>query len=183
MNRTEAKARAAELGISQDEARRFGNLSKTQSWLDAISAHETIHVTTPALASEVAETSESLFPEPLCPDPWDANPVQLEAATLQKAALHYAAADEPEAVAVPRDVGPEAKRTVAPDSAALVYPLLLFGLALWVAYQLVVGVGALLTVGLTHMAQKTEVAALYLHPVTQLRSMTSPQVLSPFSLP
>jgi len=40
MNRTEAKARAVELGISKDVARQYGNLNKTQTWLDAISAHE-----------------------------------------------------------------------------------------------------------------------------------------------
>ena len=39
MNRTEAKAYALnELGLDHDFVRQFGNLSRTQTWLDAIAA-------------------------------------------------------------------------------------------------------------------------------------------------
>lgn len=39
MNRTEAKAYALHgLGLDRDAVRQFGNLSRTQTWLDAIAA-------------------------------------------------------------------------------------------------------------------------------------------------
>jgi len=51
MNRTEAKAYAIdELGLDRDQVRQFGNLSRTQTWLDAIAALEA--------ASEPTETEE-----------------------------------------------------------------------------------------------------------------------------
>ena len=51
MNRTEAKVYVLDvLGLDRDHVRQFGNLSRTQTWLDAIAAFEA--------ASELTETED-----------------------------------------------------------------------------------------------------------------------------
>ena len=137
MNRTQAKARAAELGISKEVARQFGNLSKTQTWLDAIAAHEVepSQLSVPLLESQ--ETSETPAPvaptsDPLCPDPW---------------------ITQPDPVAEPQTLKPNAPQT------SLVYPLLLILVLAWIACQLLLGLGSLLTVVLKRVAQQADHAA------------------------
>ena len=92
MNRTEAKARAAELGINKDTARQYGSLSKTQTWLDAISAYELqmktqdateVHSEPDLLKAECEQPAVDIqeiqadaisltIVTPILSDPWDA---------------------------------------------------------------------------------------------------------------
>jgi hypothetical protein len=133
MNRNEAKTYVLDvLGLDRDQVRQFGNLSRTQTWLDAISAHEsesepaeTDDIRLEALAEAPAELMRpgEAAPEDSFITFWDAEPEPVFPQPLAGLPALDEAWDDPE-----------------PDSPAtppvLVYPIVIALMMLWAWVQL-----------------------------------------------
>ena len=155
MNRTEAKAYALnELGLDRYTVRQFGNLSRTQTWLDAIAAQASGGIASQeALAANeamiVAETS--IAQEPVALDTsfetfWDSAPALLQPQPL----VNVSALDE--------DWDDLQAQTPASDEVIL-YPLVIVLLMLWAILQLLLLVTGWVVTGLTAFANYLDDAA------------------------
>ncbi len=151
MNRTEAKAYALdELGLYRDHVRQFGNLSRTQTWLDAIAAFEAASEPTETediSLESLAEASATItlpwasIPEESFITFWDAEFDPVAPQPLDCLLELDEACDEP----------------VAP--APVVYPLVIALLMLWAILQLLLLVTGWIVTGLTAFANFLDVAA------------------------
>ena len=128
MNRTEAKAYALEvLGLDRDHVRQFGNLSRTQTWLDAIAAFETqpepAQLEENSLSSFEDVSATIVLPEKVAPEDsfmafWEAEPDPVVPQPLAGLPELDEAWDEPE--------------TPAP---VVFYPVVIFLMMLWALVQ------------------------------------------------
>jgi hypothetical protein len=149
MNRTEAKAYALdELGLDRDQVRQFGNLSRTQTWLDAIAAQASGGIAAQASGGIAAAESESEPAETAAPS--------LETLALASAELRLPWETMPEDSFItfwesdPEPVLPQPLTVLSaldgawddpePDSAAtslvMVYPIVIAVIMLWALVQL-----------------------------------------------
>ena len=142
MNRNEAKAYALnELGLDREYVRQFGNLSRTQTWLDAIAAQASggIAAQEEAIATHEDEiaprktmivevTPAIAIPEPAAQDNsfetfWDSAPALLQPQPLINVSALDGDWDEPEPPA-------------SPASDVIVYPIVIGLMMLWAIVQL-----------------------------------------------
>ena len=170
MNRTEAKAYALnELGLDRDTVRQFGNLSRTQTWLDAIAAQASggiaaeeasnahkamsVEVTLVEDVTDVEATLESAIPEPVPQGDsfetfWDSAPVLLHPQPLVNVSALDGDWDEPQL-------------PTAQVSEVIVYPIVIGLLMLWAMVQLLLLVSRGLAIGLTALANRLDAAATH----------------------
>lgn len=181
MNRTQAKAHAAELGISKDTARQFGSLSKTQTWLDAIAAKACEQVvaddaksqapapegfeletekidSAPDLLAPITEANElkpsSTVAEASCgvsDDPWTEASAELDVTQIEKQPL---------------------QQVIAPASAPLIYPVFFLSIAVWSVCQMLLGLALALITGFRFLHK------LISRPQTQ-STVNNPVAMSP----
>lgn len=185
MNRTEAKAYALnELGLDRDTVRQFGNLNRTQTWLDALLAHDTTAAEEiDALASNPEVSSAGLSIEEETEPMGEASePVEgeISVAVLEQGsasvAIPWAApedsllsfwAAEPETIwPQPLECLPELDEAwdepepVHPGAAAVVvYPMVIALMMLWACVQILLLVGKALCWGLGKLDQWMDGAA------------------------
>jgi len=151
MNRTEAKAYVLnELGLDRDHVRQFGNLSRTQTWLDAIAAFEAASEPTETedISLDVLADSSAaiVLPWELTPEDsfitfWEAEPEPVVPQSLACLPELDEAWDEP----------------IAP--APVVYPVVIALLMLWAALQLLLQLTGWIVTGLTALANYLDAAA------------------------
>jgi hypothetical protein len=149
MNRTEAKAYAlTELGLDRDDVRQFGNLSRTQTWLDAIAAQEALATgeamiieVTPAIAIHEPTSLDNSF-EAF----WDSAPALLHPHSLINVSALDGDWDDPEF-------------PTSQASEVIVYPIVIGLLMLWAIVQLLLLAGHGIAQGLTALANALDAAA------------------------
>ncbi len=152
MNRTEAKAYALkELGLGRDQVRQFGNLSRTQTWLDAIAAQ--------ASEGSTATAANDPSDPPTEPDPvpvpltdlsfeafWESPDVSLNPQPLTSIS------------ALDQDWEDILTPTSAPEPVAF-YPIVIALLMLWAMVQLLLLLGHWIGLGLTVLADTLDAVA------------------------
>ena len=145
MNRTEAKAYVLnELGLDRDQVRQFGNLSRTQTWLDAIAAQASggiaAHEATPALnTTEIKPQADDNSFDRF----WDGPSALLQPQPLVNISVLDEDWDDPH----------------SQSSAIIIYPIVITLLLLWATVQLILFVGHWLGVALTLLANWLDTVA------------------------
>ena len=151
MNRAQAKTYALEaLGLDRDYVRQFGNLSRTQTWLDAIAAFEA--------ASESTETEEISL-ESLA-EASATIPLPGESAPEESFITFWEAEPEP---VVPQPLACLPELDEAWDEPAapaqVVYPVVIALLMFWAILQLLLLLTGWIVTGLTALANGLDAAA------------------------
>ena len=151
MNRTEAKAYALEvLGLDRDYVRQFGNLSRTQTWLDAIAAFEEtseLIETAEIGLDSLAEASATIVL------PWEPTP--------EESFITFWEAEPEPVVTQPLACLPELDEAwdEFATPAPVVYPVVILLMMLWAVLQLLLLVAGWIVTGLTALANYLDAAA------------------------
>lgn len=159
MNRCEAKALAAELGISKAEVRQWGHLSKTRTWLDAIAVHQAISSRTAEAAEDVEGAAIALPVWESCP----ALPLPTAITEAEPCAAGVSAADGPVLCGDPwlekADLLEAAPGDEVPSSQTAVYPILVLFVVVWLLCRLLLGLACLLGLALSYLLRRVGVGA------------------------
>ena len=182
MNHTQAKAHAAELGISKDTARQFGSLSKTQTWLDAIAAeaseqavaNEAKSQTQATLVFELEMAEEQSNPVLLLPIQAGDEPIPSSTVKAYSDASNDPWTEESVELDITKVENNPPQEAVSSASAPLIYPVLFLSIAIWSICHLLLG-GALLFLTGCHLLCKL-IHRLHAEPIASNSVVLSPDL-------